>query len=112
MTIETKPFDIASHLADEDDEFLAAYLDAALEEGGTDLFLAALGDVARAKGISQIARESGLNRESLYKALAPGAKPRFETIEKLAHALGVHLRISHSIRPTQTGSDVSKPVQR
>ena len=57
------------------------------------LLLSALSDVARARGMAQIAKDSGLGRESLYKALAPGAKPRFETIMKVMHALGVKLTV-------------------
>ena len=56
-----------------------------------DLLLLALGDVARARGMAQVAKDAGLGRESLYKALAPGAKPRFDTIMKVAKALGVRL---------------------
>jgi probable addiction module antidote protein len=55
--------------------------------------LLALGDVARAKGMTQVAKDAGLGRESLYKALAPGAKPRFETVMKVAHALGVKFTV-------------------
>jgi probable addiction module antidote protein len=60
-----------------------------LETNDPDLLLMALGDVARAKGMAQVAKAAGLGRESLYKALAPGAKPRFETVMKVARALGV-----------------------
>jgi len=63
----------------------------ALESGKPELVLPALGDIARARGMAQIARDTGLGRESLYKALAPGAKPRFDTILKVARALGVKL---------------------
>ena len=66
-------------------------MNAVLEEDNPDLLLLALGDVARARGMAMIARESGLGRESLYKALTPGAKPRFDTILKVARALGVKL---------------------
>ena len=62
-----------------------------LETEDPDLLLLALSDIARAKGMSQVAKESGLGRESLYKALAPGAKPRFDTVLKVAKALGVRL---------------------
>ena len=64
---------------------------AVLEANEPDLLLLALGDIARARGMSQIAKETGLGRESLYKALAPGAKPRFDTVLKVARALGVRL---------------------
>lgn len=87
--IRTVPFDAAEYLTD--DATIAEYINAILEEDDTDLLLMALGDVARARGMAQVAKESGLGRESLYKALAPGAKPRFDTIMKVARALGVRL---------------------
>ncbi len=80
-------FDAARYLDDE--EAIAEYVTAVLETNDPDLLLLALGDVARAKGMAQVAKDAGLGRESLYKALAPGAKPRFETVMKVAHALGV-----------------------
>jgi probable addiction module antidote protein len=64
-----------------------------MEANDPDLLLLALGDVARAKGMTQVAKDAGLGRESLYKALAPGAKPRFETVMKVAHALGVKFTV-------------------
>lgn len=81
------PFDAARYL--EDDEAIAEYMSAVLEADDPDLLLLALGDVARAKGMAQVAQQAGLGRESLYKALAPGAKPRFDTVLKVAKALGV-----------------------
>jgi probable addiction module antidote protein len=66
-------------------------VNAVLETGDSDLLLMALGDVARACGMAQVAKDTGLGRESLYKALAPGAKPRFDTVLKVARALGVKL---------------------
>ncbi len=80
-------FDAARYL--EDDEAIAEYMTAVLEATDPDLLLLALSDVARAKGMAQVAKDAGLGRESLYKALAPGAKPRFETVMKVARALGV-----------------------
>jgi probable addiction module antidote protein len=82
-------FDAARHLTD--DGAVAEYMNAALESGDPDLLLLALGEIARARGMAQIAKDAGLSRESLYKALAPGAKPRFDTILKVARALGVKL---------------------
>ncbi|EED36731.1 putative addiction module antidote protein [Luminiphilus syltensis NOR5-1B] len=84
-------FDAAEHLDTE--EAQRAYLSAILEEGDTELFLQALGDVAKAKGMSEIAEKSGLGRESLYKAFAPGKKPQFETVFKVARAAGLEIRI-------------------
>lgn len=81
------PFDAARYLTD--DEAIAEYLIAVLDTEDTDLLLLALSDVARAKGMAQVAKYAGLGRESLYKALAPGAKPRLDTILKVARSLGV-----------------------
>ena len=80
-------FDAARYL--NDDEAIAEYMTAVLETNDPNLLLLALSDVARAKGMAQVAKDAGLGRESLYKALAPGAKPRFETVMKVARALGV-----------------------
>ena len=86
---QTRPWDAAEHLETEED--MAAYLEAALEDGDPALVAGVLGDIARAKGMTEIAREAGLGRESLYKALVPGAKPRFDTVLRVARALGVRL---------------------
>lgn len=83
------PFDAARYLTD--DAAVAEYMTAVLETGDSDLLLLALHDVARARGMAAVAKEAGLGRESLYKALSPGAKPRFDTILKVARALGVRL---------------------
>ena len=86
------PFDAADYLKDE--ESISAYITAALEDANPDVFLAAVRDVARARGMAQLAKDAGLGRESLYKALTPGAKPRYDTMLKLLHALGVKLSAS------------------
>lgn len=83
------PFDAADYLDDE--ETIAEYLTAALEDPNPDVFLSAVRDIARARGMSRLAQDAGLGRESLYKALTPGAKPRYDTMLKLLHALGVKL---------------------
>ena len=83
----TTPWDPADHL--KTDEDMAAYLEAALEEGDPALVAAALGDIARAKGMTQVARDAGLGRESLYKALSPAGNPEFATVLKLVSALGL-----------------------
>lgn len=83
------PFDAARYLIN--DAAIAEYMTAVLETDDPDLLLMALGDVARAKGMAQVAKDAGLGRESLYKALAPGAKPRLDTVLKVARALGVRL---------------------
>ena len=85
----TLPWDAAEHLETEED--MAAYLEAALEDGNPSLVAAALGDIARAKGMTEIARETGLGRESLYKALSADGNPEFSTILKVIRALGLRL---------------------
>jgi probable addiction module antidote protein len=86
-----KQFDAADYLDSE--EMIAEYLSAALEDENPDVFLAAVSDVAKARGMTAIASSTGLGRESLYKALSPGAKPRYETIIKVLHGLGVKLTV-------------------
>jgi probable addiction module antidote protein len=83
-------FDAAEYL--DDDEVIAAYLSAALEDENADVFLQAVADVAKARGMSYVASDAGLGRESLYKALSAGAKPRYDTILKVLRALGVVLQ--------------------
>ncbi|ABM28461.1 addiction module antidote protein [Nitratidesulfovibrio vulgaris] len=82
-------FDAAEFLDSE--EAIAEYLTAALEDPNPDVFLAAVADVAKARGMSQLAKDAGLGRESLYKALTPGAQPRYSTVRKLLDAMGVTL---------------------
>lgn len=91
QTIETRTWDAAEHLETEAD--MAAYLDAALEDGDTAVIVAALGDIARARGMAQIARETGLGRESLYKALSATGNPEFATILKVVRALGLQFHV-------------------
>jgi probable addiction module antidote protein len=86
---KTRPWDAAEHLETEVD--MALYLEAALEDGDPALVAAALGDIGRAKGMSEIARETGLGRESLYKALSPEGNPEFATVLKVIRALGLRL---------------------
>ena len=85
------PFDVTEYL--DSDEAIAEYLTATLEDDNPDVFLAALGDVAKARGMAQIAAAAGLGRESLYKALSEGAHPRHETINAVLHALGVKFAV-------------------
>ena len=88
----TRPWDITRYL--DSDEAIAAYLDAVLEEEDPALLAAALGDVARVRGMTQVARETGLGRESLYKALSKQGNPEFGTVLKVMHALGLRLHVS------------------
>lgn len=92
MALKTTRWDSAEYL--KTDEEIAAYLDAVLEEDDPALVTHALGVIARAKGMSQIARETGLGRESLYKALSPEGNPEFATIVKVLKALGLQLHAS------------------
>jgi probable addiction module antidote protein len=89
--VKTSAYDVAEHLRTPEE--MAAYLDAWLEEAPDDVsgIARALGDIARAKGMSQVARDAGLSRESLYRALSQDGNPSFATILKVARALGVRL---------------------
>ena len=83
-------FDVVRYL--DNDEAIADYMSIVMESGDSDHLLLALADVARARGMAQVAQDAGLGRESLYKALTPGAKPRFETIMKVMTALGIQMQ--------------------
>ena len=89
--ITTTLWDASDHLKTEED--IIAYLEAALEDGDPSIISAALGDIARAKGMTTIAKESGLGRESLYKALSQDGNPEFATILKVIKALGLQLHV-------------------
>jgi len=88
---DLKKFDVADYLKTEKD--IAAYLSSVLEDGDPALFVAAIGDIARAKGMTEIAKKSGVTRESLYRALKVEARPRFETVTRVVQALGMKLSI-------------------
>ena len=90
MAAKLVRFDMARYL--NSDKAVAEYLSQVLAHGDSDELIEAIGQIARARGMAQIARDAGLGRESLYKALAPGAKPRFETIMRVVQALGVKFR--------------------
>jgi len=90
--VQVTEFDPSAYL--DDDVVVAEYLTAALEDENPEVFLAAVGNIAKARGMTHIAKEAGLGRESLYKALTPGAKPRYETIYKVLQSLGVKLSVS------------------
>ena len=87
-----KPFDTSAFL--DDDGVVAEYLTAALEDSNPDVFLSAVGQVAKARGMGAVAESTGLGRESLYKALTPGAKPRYDTVLKVLHGLGVKITVT------------------
>lgn len=88
---KTRPFDAVDYLESEDD--MVAYLEAAFEQDDARVVAAALGDIARAKGMSQVARDAGLGRESLYKALSLDGNPEFATVLKVVRALGLSLHV-------------------
>lgn len=85
------PFEIADYLDNE--EVIAEYLSAAAQDKDSDVLLRALSDVAKARGMAQVAKDAGLGRESLYKALRHGSKPRFETIAAVMRALNVRIAV-------------------
>ena len=91
MTLKTKPFEFATDVESKED--VALYLSIFLEENGVDGLTQALQYLAKAKGMSQLAKETGLNRQSLYRTLTDGGKPKFETINKIVHELGFKLTI-------------------
>jgi probable addiction module antidote protein len=92
MPLETKPWDAADHLKNE--AAIIAYIEAAMEDGDPAVITAALGDIARARGMSQIAQAAGLSRESLYRALSPEGNPEFGTVVRVMKALGLRLSAS------------------
>jgi probable addiction module antidote protein len=85
-------FDMAAHL--DSSESIAEYLSQVLNDGDDDELIRAIGHIAKARGMAQIAADAGLGRESLYKALAPGARPRYDTVLKVTRALGIRLHAS------------------
>lgn len=97
MNDDLVPFDMAALL--DSDQAITEYLSQVLSDGDTDELIRAVGHVARAKGMARIAKDSGLGRASLYKALAPGAKPRFDTIIKVIRALGIELHATTAAHP-------------
>jgi probable addiction module antidote protein len=90
MSTKTSPFDASEYLKSEKD--IAEYLSAVIEEGDYALLIAAIGDIAKARGMSKIATDSGLGRESLYKALNLDSNPRFDTVLRVLSALGVNIK--------------------
>ena len=103
---KTLRYDTAEYLKNDEDR--ATYLEAALEDGDPLLVTAALGDIARAKGMSQLARDTGLGRESLYKALSAEGNPEFATVLKVVRALGLRL----TAQPATTYSKKNRAKKR
>ena len=97
MALKTKPFDPAEYL--DDDESIAAYLDEAMSTGDAKFIAKSLGVVARARGMTQIAKDTGLSRESLYRALGDDGNPEFATLLSVISALG--LRLGVATKPQQ-----------
>jgi len=92
MARNTRRWDAAETLKTKED--IAAYLDAVLEDGDAELLKAALGDIARAKGMTEIAEAAGVGRTNLYKALSPEGNPEFATVAKVLKALGLRLTVA------------------
>ncbi len=103
----TSPYDVAEHLRSPED--MAAYLEASIEEADGDAaFIAkALGDIARAKGMSQVAQDAGLSRESLYKALSGERNPTLDTVLRVFGALGLKLRAEPAVDSVAAGQGAS-----
>jgi probable addiction module antidote protein len=91
LPLKTTPFDVQDHLRTLEQQI--AYLEAALDEDDPSFIAAAIGDIARARGVSQFARETGLSREAIYKAFRPGGNPTIETLNKATRALGLKLKL-------------------
>lgn len=109
MADTIKPFDAAEYLRDEED--IAEYLNAAAEDGDPATMAQALGVVARAQGMAQLARDTGITREGLYKALSPGGNPSFATVAKVAEALGFSMAFTVKATTSQGGAREAKTVR-
>lgn len=90
--MKTSKFDIADYL--DSDEMIAEYLNSALEDGDEDAIIVAIGNIAKAIGMTKIAEQTGLSRPSLYKALSEGSKPQFSTILRVLRAIGGNIQIN------------------
>ncbi|MDE0032804.1 MAG: putative addiction module antidote protein [Deltaproteobacteria bacterium] len=102
--IDVQPWDAADYLEEEED--IVAYLEAAFEDGDPQLITAALGDVARSRGMTKVASKTGLGRESLYKALSADGNPAFATVLKVVQALGLRLHLSRQDAYGRTASNL------
>jgi len=103
-TKEISKFDIAEYL--DNDAMITEYLNTILEDGDSDDFITALGHVAKARGMSKLAEETGMSRPSLYKALSHGSKPQFDTILKVLRAFGGTLTIEAGLKNHATQQNV------
>jgi probable addiction module antidote protein len=110
MTITLAPWDSAEILKTK--EHVIAYLDAVLEDGDPKLIKLALGSIARSKGMTEIARETGIRRTSLYRALSPEGNPEFATVAGVLKALGLRLSVAPGVRPKRAAAAKSKQVRR
>ncbi len=102
MSEKFEKFEVSEFL--DNDEIIAEYLNVILDENDNDLLFSAIGDIAKAKGITNIAEKAGVGRESLYKSLASGSKPRFETVTKILRALDLSL----TVEPRKAESKATK----
>jgi len=105
--IKTRIFDASEFLSAEED--MAAYLEAALSEGDPSLVVQALGAIAKAHGMAQIAKDTGLRRESLYKALSPDGNPEFNTVIKVVKALGIRLH-AETLHAVTSSNNLKKAI--
>jgi len=110
MSLKTKKYDVANYL--DSDEMIAVYLDAAFESGDLSRIAEALGDVARARGMSKIAKATGLAREQLYKTLSAEGKPELSTVLKVMAAFGGGLKSNFPASHTTAGGARRKAVSR
>lgn len=109
MGLKVTNLDVSEYLDTE--ETIAKYLSSIIEEGDPQLLLAAINDVAKARGMAKIASDSGLGRESLYKALKPESKPRFETILKVLNSLGVKMQFNAINNMEAKKDKISKSIK-
>jgi probable addiction module antidote protein len=109
MGLKVTNLDVSEYLDTE--ETIAEYLSSIIEEGDPQLLLAAINDVAKARGMAKIASDSGLGRESLYKALKPESKPRFETILKVLNSLGVKMQFNAINNIEENKDKISKSIK-
>ncbi len=108
MAIKTRPYDVVNYLRDEED--MAGYLEAAMEDGHPTVIAGAIGDIARAIGMTDVARRAGIGRESLYKALSANGNPEFATIMKVIGVLGFRLTVARTPRRARKRPTAAKRI--